>query len=332
MDLASLRAQQIELASSAIREDRLDKDPPDLIAGADVGFEQGGEVTRAAMVLLKYPSLELVEYKVARIATTMPFIFSRSANIPALLAAWEICRKAGFGVCRWSWIRILAVLAWPAILLIGGCADHWRSEKRLCGKFEPLLQRTGRAGPLMDKGEQLAQVWRSKARCNPLFIATGHRVSVDSALAWVQRCMKGYRLPEPTRWADAVASERPAFVRYTANQPNSGKLRIISVFENSTCYKTQFICVWSARKLAARHFYGLLMRTYVPQLRRILSANRLRRWADLPPHSRSLWETLTVKDAKVNFDSQLENLKKRFLQPTISICTAFIRQSMLAWR
>ena len=43
MDLASLRAQQIELASSVIREDRLDKDPPDLIAGADVGFEQGGE-------------------------------------------------------------------------------------------------------------------------------------------------------------------------------------------------------------------------------------------------------------------------------------------------
>lgn len=29
MDLASLRAQQIELASSVIREDRLDKDPPD---------------------------------------------------------------------------------------------------------------------------------------------------------------------------------------------------------------------------------------------------------------------------------------------------------------
>ncbi len=151
MDLASLRAQQIELASSVIREDRLDKDPPDLIAGADVGFEQGGEVPRAAMVLLKYPSLERVEYKVARIATTMPYI-------PGFLSFRE----------------------YPA---------------------------------------QLAAVWRSKARCNPLFIATGHRVSVDSALEWVQRCMKGYRLPEPTRWADAVASERPAFVRYTANQP-----------------------------------------------------------------------------------------------------------------
>ena len=223
MDLASLRAQQIELASSEIREDRLDKDPPDLIAGADVGFEQGGEVTRAAMVLLKYPSLELVEYKVARIATTMP-LHSRfsfpSANIPALLAAWRCCRKAGFSVCRWSW-DLASSPSWrrQPLWLIGGCADHWRGEKRLCGKFEPLSSEPGALAPLMDKGEQLAWVWRSKARCNPLFIATGHRVSVDSALAWVQRCMKGYRLPEPTRWADAVASERPAFVRYTANQP-----------------------------------------------------------------------------------------------------------------
>ncbi|MFP1592674.1 endonuclease V [Escherichia coli] len=81
-----------------IREDRLDKDPPDLIAGADVGFEQGGEVTRAAMVLLKYPSLELVEYKVARIATTMPYIprsFSPSARS---------CAAGSVGDAVASWI------------------------------------------------------------------------------------------------------------------------------------------------------------------------------------------------------------------------------------
>lgn len=222
MDLASLRAQQLELASSVIREDRLDKDPPDLIAGADVGFEQGGDVTRAAIVLLKYPTLELVEYKVARIATTMPYIhgFLSFREYPALLAAWRCCRKTGFSVCRRSW-DLASASSWrrQSFWLISRCANHWRGEKRLCGKFEPLSSELGALSPLMDKGEQLARVWRSKARCNPLFIATGHRISVDSALAWVQRCMKGYRLPEPTRWADAVASERPAFVRYTANQP-----------------------------------------------------------------------------------------------------------------
>lgn len=222
MDLASLRAQQIELASSVIREDRLDKDPPDLIAGADVGFEQGGEVTRAAMVLLKYPSLELVEYKVARIATTMPYIpcFFPSANIPAAGSVEMLSQKPdlvfvdGHGI---SHPRRLGVASHFGLLV--DVPTIGVAKKRLCGKFEPLSSEPGALAPLMDKGEQLARVWRSKARCNPLFIATGNRVSVDSALAWVQRCMKGYRLPEPTRWADAVASERPAFVRYTANQP-----------------------------------------------------------------------------------------------------------------
>ena len=228
MDLASLRAQQLELASSVIREDRLDKDPPDLIAGADVGFEQGGDVTRAAIVLLKYPTLELVEYKVARIATTMPYIpgFLSFREYPALLAAWEMLSQKpdlvfvdGHGI---SHPRRLGVASHFGLLV--DVPTIGVAKKRLCGKFEPLSSEPGALSPLMDKGEQLAWVWRSKARCNPLFIATGHRISVDSALAWVQRCMKGYRLPEP------------------------GKLRIISVFENSTCYKTRFICAWSAWK------------------------------------------------------------------------------------
>ena len=224
MDLASLRAQQIELASSVIREDRLDNDPPDLIGGADVGFEQGGEVTRAAMVLLKYPTLEnWWNIKWPASPPPCPYIpgFLSFRETLALLAAWEMLSQKpdlvfvdGHGI---SHPRRLGVASHFGLLV--DVPTIGVAKKRLCGKFEPLSSEPGALAPLMDKGEQLAWVWRSKARCNPLFIATGHRVSVDSALAWVQRCMKGYRLPEPTRWADAVASERPAFVRYTANQP-----------------------------------------------------------------------------------------------------------------
>ncbi|MGO4612022.1 endonuclease V, partial [Variovorax sp. 2RAF20] len=46
-----------------------------------------------------------------------------------------------------------------------------------------------------DGGEQLGWVLRSKLRCKPLFVAGGHRVSADTALAWVQRTLRGYRLP-----------------------------------------------------------------------------------------------------------------------------------------
>lgn len=90
------------------------------------------------------------------------------------------------------------------------------AKKRLCGHYQDLSDEPGSQQPLMDKGEQLGWVWRSKKRCNPLFISPGHRVSLDSALLWVQRCMAGYRLPEPTRWADGIASSRHAFKRSQA--------------------------------------------------------------------------------------------------------------------
>ncbi|WP_237931509.1 deoxyribonuclease V [Buttiauxella sp. S19-1] len=222
MDLASLRAQQIELASQVCREDRFDQDPPRLIAGADVGFEQGGDVTRAAIVLLKYPSLELVEYQVARVATTMPYIpgFLSFREYPALLAAWEMLSQKpdllfvdGHGI---SHPRRLGVAAHFGLLV--DVPTIGVAKKRLCGKFDALSEEPGACQLLTDKGETLAWVLRSKKRCNPLFVSTGHRVSLDTALLWVNRCLAGYRLPEPTRWADAVASGRPAFTRWQAIQ------------------------------------------------------------------------------------------------------------------
>ncbi len=221
MDLGALRTKQLELASQVVREDRLDIDPPRLIAGADVGFEQGGDVTRAALVLLSWPSLELVEYQLARIPTQMPYIpgFLSFREYPALLQAWsQLSQKPslifvdGHGI---SHPRRLGVASHFGLLV--DTPTIGVAKKRLCGKFEALGEEPGSAVPLLDKGEQLAWVWRSKKRCNPLFVSTGHRVSIDTALAWVQRCMKGYRLPEPTRWADAVASGRPAFMRLTGN-------------------------------------------------------------------------------------------------------------------
>lgn len=221
MDLASLRTLQRDLAESVIRADRLDRDPPQLIGGADVGFEQEGEVTRAAMVLLAWPSLELVEYQVARVATTMPYIpgFLSFRETPALLAAWELLSQKpdllfvdGHGI---SHPRRLGVASHFGLLV--DVPTIGVAKKRLCGKCDSPGDEPGALTALMDKNEQLAWVLRSKVRCNPLFISTGHRVGLDSALMWVERCMKGYRLPEPTRWADAVASERPAFMRWQAN-------------------------------------------------------------------------------------------------------------------
>ncbi len=72
------------------------QDVPPANAGADVGgFEQEGAVTRVAIAILHYPSLELVEYQVAHIATTMPYIpgFLSFRESPVLLASWQKLRQ-----------------------------------------------------------------------------------------------------------------------------------------------------------------------------------------------------------------------------------------------
>ncbi len=223
IDTQALRAEQLQRASEVIRYDDFQTESPAFIAGADVGFEQEGEVTRAAIAILRYPSLELVEYRVARVATTLPYIpgFLSFREYPALLAAWEQLQQKpdlvfvdGHGI---SHPRRLGVASHFGLLV--DVPTIGVAKKRLCGKFAPLDAAAGALAPLEDKSEQLGWVWRSKARCNPLFISTGHRVGADSALDWVQRCMAGYRLPEPTRWADAIASRRPAFQRWLQQHP-----------------------------------------------------------------------------------------------------------------
>lgn len=218
IDTQALRAEQLQRASEIIHHDDVDARPPALIAGADVGFEQEGAVTRAAIAILRYPSLELVEYQIARVATTMPYIpgFLSFREYPALLAAWELLQLRpelifvdGHGI---SHPRRLGVASHFGLLV--NVPTIGVAKKRLCGHAEPVGDAPGSRQPLKDKGEQIGWVWRSKQRCNPLFVSTGHRVGMDSALLWVQRCMAGYRLPEPTRWADAIASGRPAFQRW----------------------------------------------------------------------------------------------------------------------
>ena len=85
-------------------------------------------------------------------------------------------------------------------------------------------------------------------------------------------------------------------------------------------------------KAGSMSLYGLPVRTYVSQLRDVLQANRVWRRPALSSYPDLIWETLTVKDAKVNFDSQLEKLEEAIpaaddfdmygVYPAIDACVA----------
>lgn len=218
IDTRALREEQRILADRITLQDPPDFPTPTLIAGVDVGFEQGGDVTRAAVAVLRYPSLELVEYQIARVPTVMPYIpgFLSFRELPSLLQAWQqltsrpdLVLVDGQGIAH---PRRLGVASHFGLMI--DVPTIGVAKSRLCGQFLPLGEELYSQQALYEGDEQIGWVWRSKLRCNPLFISPGNRISMESALYWVEHCMRQYRLPEPTRWADAVASNRPAFQRW----------------------------------------------------------------------------------------------------------------------
>ena len=39
----------------------------------------------------------------------------------------------------------------------------------------------------------------------PVYVSIGHKVDLETAIYWVLKCCRGYRLPEPTRLAHLAA-------------------------------------------------------------------------------------------------------------------------------
>jgi deoxyribonuclease V len=199
---------QQELCQEVITEDQFGV--VQYVAGVDVGFESDGTITRAAVAILTYPELEFCDHAIARRPTTFPYIpgFLSFREVPAVLDALEqvktvpdllLCDGQGlahprrFGIaCH---LGILTNL--PAI----GVA-----KSRLVGKHEEVPDQRGAWVPLMHKGDRIGAVLRTRPGTNPLYISSGHRISLESAIAYVMGCTTKYRLPETTRHAHKLAS------------------------------------------------------------------------------------------------------------------------------
>ena len=180
------------------------------VAGIDVGFEAEGTITRAAVAVLSYPELQLCDQAIARRPTTFPYIpgFLSFREVPAVLDALEnvtivpdllLCDGQGIAHPRRLGIAChLGVLTnLPAI----GVA-----KSRLVGKHAEVPEKRGTWEPLCDRGETIGAVLKTRPNTNPLYISLGHRISLETAIAYVMGCITKYRLPETTRFAHKLAS------------------------------------------------------------------------------------------------------------------------------
>ena len=208
--VANARALQDTLAGQVRIVD--DYPPLQVIAGVDVGFEEGGAITRAAAVLLDAQTLLPVAQSVARVPTSMPYVpgLLSFRELPALLAVLEsLPRVPDLIVCDGQGIAHTRRLGIASHLgVVTGLPTIGVAKNILCGEHAELAFQRGAKVPLIHRGDMIGWVLRSKDGVRPLIVSPGHRVSMQSAVELVLDWGRGYRLPEPTRLADRLASRR----------------------------------------------------------------------------------------------------------------------------
>ncbi len=180
------------------------------VAGIDVGFPRGRHRGRAVVAVLDYPSLEPIEHAVAEQTVRFPYVpgLLSFREVPVILAALGrldcrpdvlLCDGQGYAHPRRFGIAChLGLLCdTPSI----GVA-----KTRLIGTYAEPDTRKGAWSPLVDAGETVGAVLRTRTDVKPVFVSTGHRVGLETAVRLVLRCTTRYRLPETTRRAHALAS------------------------------------------------------------------------------------------------------------------------------
>ncbi|MBW4539500.1 MAG: deoxyribonuclease V [Myxacorys chilensis ATA2-1-KO14] len=180
------------------------------VAGIDVGFEEDGKITRAAVAVLTYPELQFCDHAIARRPTTFPYIpgFLSFREVPAVLDALETVQTVpdlllcdGQGLAHPRRLGIACHLGVLTNMPTIGVA-----KSLLVGKYGEVPEERGAWVELQHKGETIGAVLRTRPKTKPLFISLGHRISLETALSYVMGCTTKYRLPETTRHAHKLAS------------------------------------------------------------------------------------------------------------------------------
>lgn len=205
------RKIQSSLANKVIRENCLKKSI-NFVAGVDVGFEDKGKTTRAAVAVLTFPGLELLEYTIARRVTSFPYMpgLLSFREIPAVLDALNLLKQLpdlilcdGQGLAHPRRLGIACHLG-----VLTGFPTIGVAKTRLIGTHQIVPTQKGSYVSLLDKDETIGVVLRTRTGVKPVFVSIGHKIKLHTAIDFVLRCTPKYRLPETTRWSDKIASDK----------------------------------------------------------------------------------------------------------------------------
>jgi len=176
-----------------------------LVAGADVSYSKGSDVFFSSVVVFEMPGMNIVEESTAKSRVDFPYIpgLLSFREAPVLIKAFEGIQNTpdviifdGHGIAHPRGLGLAShmglILDLPSI----GCA-----KKILVGDYDPVGNEVGDYTPIVYKGDVVGAVLRTRQNVKPVFISSGHKMDISSAVEIVMRTCRGYKLPEPTRQA-----------------------------------------------------------------------------------------------------------------------------------
>jgi deoxyribonuclease V len=217
LTIAELYRIQEEIAARAIIRDGRELEELKMVAGVDQAFieldtgsENSHELIISAIIVLDYPSMDLMECASSVLRVEFPYIpgLLSFREAPAILKAFHALKTK------------------PDLLVVDGCGiNHPRyaglathigvlldiatigvTKSLLCGDGE-LPSQVGEAQVITYHDKAVGYYLKSKTACKPIIIAPGHRISLETSLKLIKSCLHLHKLPEPTRMAHLYANK-----------------------------------------------------------------------------------------------------------------------------
>lgn len=184
---------------------------PRTVLGLDVSYSRLDGTFKSSAVLLDTGNLEKVDVWYRRGRTPFPYVpgLLSFREVPSLLPILEVAPRPdliivdGHGIAHPRGLGLASHIGLITDVPTIGCAKSLLTGECLEPGPEP-----GNSSPIYLKGNKTGYALRSKRSCRPLYISPGHLLDPEEAVKGVLMCLKGYRLPEPTRLADKLSKNR----------------------------------------------------------------------------------------------------------------------------
>mgnify|MGYP001424733681 CR=1 FL=1 len=198
---------QTKLAGDVVDDIPLPLSAIRTIAGVDVSVKD--DISTAAVVVLSFPELTVIEFARAKMPTPFPYIpgLLSFREIPVILRAFEdiqttpdVLMVDGMGRIHPRKLGIACHLGlWLNLPSLGV------GKTPFIGTHAPLSPAKGASSQIMYHDEALGVALRTRENVKPLYISVGHNLNLDSAIAITMACVGKYRQPEPIRQAHNTA-------------------------------------------------------------------------------------------------------------------------------